>query len=301
MAALRRGAVRPLLRQRRFDAAVRPARRPLCRAHRRRGNADGAVARHRGRARAGSTDSAIPMATASSNTAAQTDQGLANQGWKDSHDAIFHADGRSAEGAIALAEVQGYVYAAKQAAARCARRLEPARSRRGKLEAEAQRLARAFRGGVLVPGDRDLRARARRRQAAMPGAHLQCRAGAVHRHRAAGARRAGRRELLRAAVLLRLGHPHRGARRSALQSDVVSQRLDLAARQRADRARLRALRLEARGRRRSSRACSSRRPTWICGGCRNCSAASSASGGAGRRSIRSPARRRPGRARRRSR
>ena len=38
-----------------------------------------------------------------------------------------------------------------------------------------------------------------------------------------------------------------------------------------------------------------------CGGCRNCSAASSASSGAGRRSIRSPARRRPGRARRRSR
>jgi glycogen debranching enzyme len=40
--------------------------------------------------------------------------GLANQGWKDSHDAIFHADGTGAEGAIALCEVQGYVYAAKQ-------------------------------------------------------------------------------------------------------------------------------------------------------------------------------------------
>ena len=32
--------------------------------------------------------------------------GLANQGWKDSHDAIFHADGRLAEGPIALCEVQ---------------------------------------------------------------------------------------------------------------------------------------------------------------------------------------------------
>jgi Holliday junction resolvase RusA-like endonuclease len=31
-----------------------------------------------------------------------TEQGLANQGWKDSHDAIFHADGRLAEGPIAL-------------------------------------------------------------------------------------------------------------------------------------------------------------------------------------------------------
>ena len=52
-----------------------------------------------------------------------TEQGLANQGWKDSYDAIFHADGQLAEGYIALAEVQGYVFAAKQLAARCARRL----------------------------------------------------------------------------------------------------------------------------------------------------------------------------------
>src|SRR5215831_5427776 len=50
-----------------------------------------------------------------------TEQGLANQGWKDSYDAISHKDGRLAEGPIALAEVQGYVYAAKQLASRCAR------------------------------------------------------------------------------------------------------------------------------------------------------------------------------------
>ncbi len=49
-----------------------------------------------------------------------TASGLANQGWKDSHDAIFHADGTGAEGPIALCEVQGYVYAAKQYAARMA-------------------------------------------------------------------------------------------------------------------------------------------------------------------------------------
>ena len=48
---------------------------------------------------------------------------LANQGWKDSADSIFHADGRLAEGPIALAEVQAYVYAAKCLASRCARRL----------------------------------------------------------------------------------------------------------------------------------------------------------------------------------
>lgn len=38
--------------------------------------------------------------------------GLANQGWKDSNDAIFHADGADPVGPIALVEVQGYVYAA---------------------------------------------------------------------------------------------------------------------------------------------------------------------------------------------
>jgi glycogen debranching enzyme len=43
--------------------------------------------------------------------------GLVNQGWKDSQDSIFHQDGRLAEGPIALCEVQGYVYAAKQQAA----------------------------------------------------------------------------------------------------------------------------------------------------------------------------------------
>jgi len=40
--------------------------------------------------------------------------GLVQQGWKDSHDSVFHADGRLAEGPIALCEVQAYVYAAKR-------------------------------------------------------------------------------------------------------------------------------------------------------------------------------------------
>jgi glycogen debranching enzyme len=40
-------------------------------------------------------------------------RGLVNQGWKDSHDSVRFADGRPAEGPIALCEVQGYVYRAK--------------------------------------------------------------------------------------------------------------------------------------------------------------------------------------------
>jgi glycogen debranching enzyme len=47
-------------------------------------------------------------------------EGLLHQGWKDSDDAIFHADGSPAQGPIALCEVQGYVYAARRAAAELA-------------------------------------------------------------------------------------------------------------------------------------------------------------------------------------
>src|SRR5258706_27803 len=72
-----------------------------------------------------------------------SDQGLANQGWKDSYDAIFHADGRLAEGYIALAEVQGYVFAGKRLAARCALRLGKTELAQ-QLEAEAKRLAERF-------------------------------------------------------------------------------------------------------------------------------------------------------------
>ncbi|PSR16583.1 amylo-alpha-1,6-glucosidase [filamentous cyanobacterium CCP3] len=43
----------------------------------------------------------------------QSPGGLVNQGWKDSGDCIVDAAGKLAEGAIALSEVQGYVYAAK--------------------------------------------------------------------------------------------------------------------------------------------------------------------------------------------
>jgi glycogen debranching enzyme len=72
-----------------------------------------------------------------------TEQGLQNQGWKDSYDAIFHADGKLAEGNIALAEVQGYVFAAKHLASRLALRIGlPDKARQ--LEAEAEQLAAQF-------------------------------------------------------------------------------------------------------------------------------------------------------------
>lgn len=46
------------------------------------------------------------------------DTGLSNQGWKDSNDSVFHADGSDPVGPIALVEVQGYVFAAYTAMAR---------------------------------------------------------------------------------------------------------------------------------------------------------------------------------------
>ncbi|HEV8015312.1 MAG TPA: amylo-alpha-1,6-glucosidase [Stellaceae bacterium] len=69
--------------------------------------------------------------------------GLFNQGWKDSQDAIFHADGTLAQGPIALCEVQAYVYAAKRLAARGARRLGK-HGRADALDARADELARHF-------------------------------------------------------------------------------------------------------------------------------------------------------------
>jgi glycogen debranching enzyme len=69
-----------------------------------------------------------------------SERGLANQGWKDSFDSIFHEDGRLPSGPIALLEVQGYVYAARLAMAELAAlRGDPAGSREWASAAEAGR------------------------------------------------------------------------------------------------------------------------------------------------------------------
>jgi glycogen debranching enzyme len=79
-----------------------------------------------------------------------TEEGLANQCWKDSHDSIFHQSGKLAVGPIAMCEVQGYVYEAKRRAARCARLLGHY-ERSQQLNAEADRLADAFDEAFWVP------------------------------------------------------------------------------------------------------------------------------------------------------
>src|SRR5262245_54012009 len=69
--------------------------------------------------------------------------GLSVQGWKDSHDSVFHADGTLAEGPVALCEVQGYVYAAWRAAAHLAGLLGRVSKADGLLE-KALNLRRRF-------------------------------------------------------------------------------------------------------------------------------------------------------------
>jgi glycogen debranching enzyme len=67
-------------------------------------------------------------------------EGLINQGWKDSYDAVFHEDGRLAEGPIALCEVQAYIYGAKRHAAALALALDhPVAATALSLEADTLR------------------------------------------------------------------------------------------------------------------------------------------------------------------
>jgi glycogen debranching enzyme len=75
--------------------------------------------------------------------AQRSSKGLVQQGWKDSNDSVFHADGTLAEAPIALCEVQGYVYAAKLAAARLSCTLGD-KERCTALEAQAETLRTRF-------------------------------------------------------------------------------------------------------------------------------------------------------------
>ncbi|MFP3693535.1 amylo-alpha-1,6-glucosidase, partial [Burkholderia sp. SIMBA_048] len=66
----------------------------------------------------------------------ESEGGLANQGWKDSHDSVFHADGRFPDGPIALVEVQAYASAAFETMSRFA-------TQRGLIEDAARYAGRA--------------------------------------------------------------------------------------------------------------------------------------------------------------
>ncbi len=69
--------------------------------------------------------------------------GLLNQGWRNSTDAVVHADGSVAEGPIALAEVQAYVYYAKRRLAAIYGQLGDI-ERSERMASEARELKRRF-------------------------------------------------------------------------------------------------------------------------------------------------------------
>jgi glycogen debranching enzyme len=77
----------------------------------------------------------------------RSQNGLIHQGWKDSSDSVFHADGQPAEGPIAICELQAYVYAAKRGAAILAKTLghtEKAETLQQEAESLRQRFEEAF-------------------------------------------------------------------------------------------------------------------------------------------------------------
>ncbi|MBI4728959.1 MAG: amylo-alpha-1,6-glucosidase [Acidobacteria bacterium] len=80
-------------------------------------------------------------------------RGLDNQGWKDSRNAVVHADGTLAEPPVALAEVQAYVYVAKRRMADILEALgNPGRA--SKIRGEADDLKARFNEVFWLPDER---------------------------------------------------------------------------------------------------------------------------------------------------
>ncbi len=75
--------------------------------------------------------------------ARRSSSGLVQQGWKDSQDSVFHADGSLAEPPIALCEVQAYVYDARVRGARLAEAVGEHGSA-AELRTQAERLRERF-------------------------------------------------------------------------------------------------------------------------------------------------------------
>jgi hypothetical protein len=91
--------------------------------------------------------------------------GLVVQSWKDSHDSMNHADGSPAPQPLAVAEVQGYAFAAFHAAAEVLAILGEDDARRAELHDKAERLKSVFHAQYWLPElqtyamalDRDMR------------------------------------------------------------------------------------------------------------------------------------------------
>ncbi|MFQ5891121.1 MAG: glycogen debranching N-terminal domain-containing protein [Gemmatimonadota bacterium] len=120
-------------------------------------------------------------------------RGLSNQGWKDSHDAIFHATGDLARPPISVVEVQGYCYAAFEGAARLAEVLGE-RATPARLRDRARGLRRRFNEDFWLPNEEyfalalDAKKRPCRVVTSNPGHCLWTRIAEPERARAVAAR-----------------------------------------------------------------------------------------------------------------
>ena len=197
---------------------------------------------------------------------------------------------------------------ARSRSARC-RRTSTARSRGSRasrarlgheraaerLERDADALRERFERAFWCEELGTLRARARRRQAALPRAQLERRPRAARPGIARPSTRARSRTRCSRPIVLGLGRAHARGFGPALQPDVVPQRLGLAARQRA-RSRTGLARYGATAG--AERIFGALFEASLLDGraaCPSCCAASTAAGRSSRRSTRSRARRRPGR------
>ena len=302
MAALREVPFALILRQRRCDAAVRAAGRSLCRAHRRRRNARANCGR-RSRRRCGWIDGpgdpdrdgfveyqrahpsrGLPIRAGRIPT---TRSSMPTAGWP-------KATSRSPKCRATSSPPSGW---------RRAARLRLGIAREGGAACDRSASARgAVRAGLLVRGTRHLCARARWRRSS--------RARCAPRTRASCCSPASSRDDRARLVAADLMRPHfftgwgirTVAHGEARYNPMSYHNGSIWPHDNA----LIALGFARYGLKHSVGAsvqgrCSTPPPIWTCGGCPSCSAAFGARSGAGRRSIRSPARRRPGPARRRSR
>ncbi len=154
--------------------------------------------------------------------------GLLHQGWKDSDDSIFHADGTLARGPIAVCEVQGYAYAAWLAGAALASALSlPEQAEDFARRAEALRVR--FEGRLLVRRSGNVCVGIGRRQTAVPRADFERGARPLLRNCVPRSCPAGGADAAPAGPLFGVGDSNPRGRPGPLQPHGLSRRHGLAA------------------------------------------------------------------------